>query len=130
MENDTDTVFWAANVPDREHWRQEDSHSSECYRTVIWYLTGTLWRYIFPIGNMNTQSPQQLGSAIRARRRQLKATQKDLALTCGTGLRFISDLEKGKPTCQIGKVLQVLQALGLKLQIASDDGDMDQGEKS
>jgi len=79
---------------------------------------------------MNTQSPQQLGSAIRARRRQLKATQKDLALTCGTGLRFISDLEKGKPTCQIGKVLQVLQALGLKLQIASDDGDTDQGEKS
>ena len=79
---------------------------------------------------MNTQSPQQLGSAIRARRRQLKATQKDLAMTCGTGLRFISDLENGKPTCQIGKVLQVLHALGLKLQIASDDGDTDQGEKS
>lgn len=66
---------------------------------------------------MNNINPEQLGAAIRARRRELKVTQKDLALTCGTGLRFISDLENGKPTCQIGKILQVLQALGLKLQI-------------
>ena len=79
---------------------------------------------------MNTQSPEQLGVAIRARRKQLKVTQKDLAMTCGTGLRFIIDLEKGKPTCQIGKILQVLQALGLKFQIASPDVDTGQGEKS
>ena len=79
---------------------------------------------------MNTLSPEQLGAAIRARRRQLKVTQKDVAMTCGTGLRFIIDLEKGKPTCQIGKILQVLQALGLKLQIASPGTDNDQDEKS
>jgi len=79
---------------------------------------------------MNTKSPKQLGAAIRARRKQLKVTQKDLAMTCGTGLRFIIDLEKGKPTCQIGKILQVLQALGLKLQIASPIVDTGQGEKS
>jgi y4mF family transcriptional regulator len=74
---------------------------------------------------MNTKNPEQIGAAIRARRRQLKVTQKDLAMTCGTGLRFIIDLEKGKPTCQIGKFLQVLQALGLKLQISSPDTDQD-----
>ncbi len=79
---------------------------------------------------MNTKSPEQLGAAIRARRKQLKVTQKDLALTCGTGLRFIIDLEKGKPTCQIGKILQVLQALGLKLRIAGSGVDTGQGEKS
>ena len=66
---------------------------------------------------MNTRTPKQLGAAIRARRTQLKVTQKDLAMTSGTGLRFISDLEKGKPTCQIGKVLQVVQALGLELRV-------------
>jgi len=66
---------------------------------------------------MNTLNPEQLGNAIRKRRRQLKVSQKDLAMTCGTGLRFIVDLEKGKPTCQIGKVLQVIQALGMKLEI-------------
>lgn len=79
---------------------------------------------------MNTKSPKQLGATIRARRRQLKVTQKDLALTCGTGLRFIIDLEKGKPTCQIGKILQVLQALGLKLQISDPITDTDQDEKT
>lgn len=86
---------------------------------------------MFPIGNMNTtKNPEQLGAAIRARRKQLKVTQKNLAMTCGTGLRFIIDLEKGKPTCQIGKILQVLKALGLKFQIASPGGDTGQGEKS
>ena len=78
---------------------------------------------------MSIQSPEQIGVAIRARRKQLKVTQKDLAMTCGTGLRFIIDLEKGKPTCQIGKILQVLQALGLKLQITSTGTDTGQGEK-
>ena len=68
---------------------------------------------------MAVRTPDQLGTSIRARRRELEVTQKDLALTCGTGLRFIIDLEKGKPTCQIGKVLAVLQALGLELRIAS-----------
>ena len=78
---------------------------------------------------MNTKSPKQLGAVIRARRRQLEVTQKDLAMTCGTGLRFIIDLEKGKPTCQIGKILQVLRALGLKLQIDSPIVDTGQCEK-
>ena len=62
------------------------------------------------------KNTEQLGTAIRMRRKQLKITQKVLAMTCGTGLRFIVDLEKGKPTCQIGKTLQVLQALGLALE--------------
>ncbi|MBW1849687.1 MAG: helix-turn-helix transcriptional regulator [Deltaproteobacteria bacterium] len=80
---------------------------------------------------MNIINPEQLGATIRARRRQLNVTQKDLAMTCGTGLRFIIDLEKGKPTCQIKKILQVLQALGLKLHIASLDVDTgQQGETS
>lgn len=65
---------------------------------------------------MNIASTEQLGILIRARRKELRVTQKDLAMTCGTGLRFIIDLEGGKPTCHIGKMLQVLQALGVKLQ--------------
>ena len=76
-----------------------------------------------------TKNTEQIGAAIRARRRQLKVTQKDLAMTCGTGLRFIIDLEKGKPTCQIGKILQVFHALGLKLQITITSGDTGQCEK-
>jgi predicted transcriptional regulator len=47
----------------------------------------------------------------------LGVTQKDLALTSGTGLRFVIDLEKGKETCQIGKVLTVLQTLGIRIAL-------------
>jgi y4mF family transcriptional regulator len=42
-------------------------------------------------------------------------TQGELAGACGIGLRFIVDLEKGKPTCQIGKVLLVLSMLGVRI---------------
>lgn len=78
---------------------------------------------MLPIGNMNAMTPEQLGAAIRERRKQLKITQKDLALTCGTGLRFIIDLEKGKRTCQIGKAFAVMRALGIELQLANQTVD-------
>ena len=68
---------------------------------------------------MTIQNTAQLGAAIRAARKQLKVTQKELAMTSGTGLRFVIDLERGKPTCQIGKILQVLQALGLRVGLAN-----------
>jgi len=44
-------------------------------------------------------------------------TQKALALTSGTGLRFIIELEKGKETAEIGKVLTILQTLGIQLTL-------------
>ena len=69
------------------------------------------------------RTPEQLGIAIRTRRKRLKLSQKDLAMTCGTGLRFIVDLEKGKPTCQIGKTLQVVHALGLAVELTPLSGD-------
>ena len=60
---------------------------------------------------------QAIGQIIRENRKRLGVTQKDLALTSGTGLRFVIDLEKGKETCQIGKVLTVLQTLGIKIAL-------------
>ena len=64
-------------------------------------------------------TPEQLGRIVRETRKRFGVTQKDLAMTSGTGLRFIIDLEKGKPTCQIGKALIVLQTLGIKLEVNS-----------
>ena len=66
---------------------------------------------------MNIQNTEMLGKAIRDERKRLGATQKELAMTAGTGLRFIIEVEKGKSTSQTGKVLQVLQALGLKVTL-------------
>ncbi len=65
----------------------------------------------------NIVSPNILGQAVRARRKKQGATQAELASLCGVGIRFISDLENGKPTIELGKVLQVLQCLGLELSL-------------
>ena len=62
-------------------------------------------------------SPGQIGALIRETRKSLGVTQKDLALTSGTGIRFIIDLEKGKDTCEIGKALRVLNTLGIKITL-------------
>jgi len=62
-------------------------------------------------------TPAQIGELTRATRKKLGVTQRDLALTSGTGIRFIIDLEKGKETCQIGKTLATLNTLGIKITL-------------
>ena len=62
-------------------------------------------------------SPKELGLAVRNARKGMGATQRQLALAAGTGLRFVVDLEKGKPTCEVGKVLAVLEALGVRVRL-------------
>lgn len=61
---------------------------------------------------------EDIGHMIRSTRKQLGVTQSDLALAAGTGLRFIIELEKGKTTCQLGKVLQVLQVLNIQCNLS------------
>ena len=58
---------------------------------------------------------KSLGDVVRQHRKLQGATQVEFASLCGVGVRFISDLENGKPTVQIGKVLQVLNSLGLEV---------------
>jgi hypothetical protein len=48
-------------------------------------------------------------------------------MTSGTGLRFIIDMEKGKPTCQLGKVLTVLHTLGIKTEFIAPVGNGKKG---
>jgi y4mF family transcriptional regulator len=65
----------------------------------------------------------QIGKLIRDTRKKLGVTQKDLALTSGTGMRFIIDLEKGKETCEVGKALAVLNTLGIKITFTQPPAD-------
>lgn len=71
-------------------------------------------------------TPQSLGQAARAARKQLGLTQPQLALAAGVGVRFIVELEAGKPTLRLENVLRVLHALGAKLTM---DG-LPSGEKA
>jgi len=60
-------------------------------------------------------SALDLGLILRARRKALGYSQASLAALCGTGTRFISDLENGKETIELGKSLMVAQSLGIDL---------------
>jgi y4mF family transcriptional regulator len=60
---------------------------------------------------------EQIGELIKTTRKNLGVTQRALALTSGTGLRFIIELERGKPTCQFGKVLTVINTLGISMTL-------------
>ena len=64
------------------------------------------------------RSPQQLGNALRAARKQLGLTQPQLALAAGVGVRFIVELEAGKPTLRLENVLRVIDALGGEIQLS------------
>lgn len=59
----------------------------------------------------------EIGAIIRTARKAQNLRQDELAGAAGVGLRFIVDLEAGKSTAQIGKTLQVLEALGCALEI-------------
>jgi len=63
----------------------------------------------------SVQTVSDLGALIRDRRRAHGYTQAGAAALCGTGVRFISDLENGKPTVAFGKALLVAQSLGIDL---------------
>ena len=59
----------------------------------------------------------EIGQLIKQRRKSVKVTQHTLAAASGTGLKFIVELEQGKPTCQIQKIMTVLNTLGLRVII-------------
>lgn len=68
-------------------------------------------------------SAESIGESIQVRRKALRMKQADLALVSGTGVRFISDLENGKETCQLGKTLRVLESLGLQITVKPKEGN-------
>jgi y4mF family transcriptional regulator len=60
---------------------------------------------------------KNIGELVKKTRKNMGVTQRDLALTSGTGIRFIIDLEQGKATCQLEKVLMVLNTLGIRTDL-------------
>ena len=62
-------------------------------------------------------SPAALGTATRAARKQLGLTQPQLALASGVGVRFVVEMEAGKPTLRLEHILRVLHALGGSLVV-------------
>ncbi len=54
-----------------------------------------------------------LGSAIRKRRKEMNYTQSYLSEVSGLSITFISDIENGKATAEIGKTIRLINLLGM-----------------
>lgn len=67
------------------------------------------------------KTSQEIGASIRQARKSQRLTQSDLAMIANTAQRFISELERGKSTCQLGKTLDVLAALGIRVELHRSD---------
>lgn len=63
----------------------------------------------------------EVGARIREIRKAQGVSQETLAGLAGTGQRYISELERGKPTVRLGEMLRVLDALGAGLYVLSQD---------
>ena len=76
-----------------------------------------------PIGNFDEprvlRTAADIGQVVRWQRQAQGLRQTDLAGIGNTGNRLIVDIEKGKPTVQLQKVLDVLDLLGLELTVRS-----------
>jgi len=79
---------------------------------------------------MRLNTPRDLGLYVRERRRRLGLTQADLSASAQVSRRWVSDLEAGKSTAEVGLVFKVLHALDVRLDAAPnergpDDIDLD-----
>ena len=70
-----------------------------------------------------TLTPAEIGGIVRRARKAAGLRQYELAGAAGVGLRFLVELEAGKPTAQLGKTLQVLEALGCSFDIVPPPDD-------
>jgi len=66
---------------------------------------------------MTIKTVADIGLLIKETRKKQGLTQIELAQLTNVGARFLSDLENGKETCEIGKALKVLSNLGIKVSL-------------
>ncbi len=66
---------------------------------------------------MKVVDTKAFGQLIRKRRKDLHYTQAYISENSGLSVSFLSDLENGKPTIELGKALLVAQLLGLDLML-------------
>lgn len=59
--------------------------------------------------------PAALGRLIREYRKTSGLTQTDLAGLCGVSMKFVNQVENGKTTAEIGKILRLVSTVGLDL---------------
>lgn len=68
---------------------------------------------------MKIKNSNDLGSAIKKRRKELGYTQNFVSEQTGLSVSFISDVENGKATAEIGKIINLVNLLGMDVSITT-----------
>ncbi len=74
-----------------------------------------------PNGPFRIYTSESLGAAIRHYRREAGLTQEDLARRAGLHRTYLSDLERGKETEQLRRILRLLRQLGVRMTLEPAD---------
>ena len=98
-------------------------------RDVSQKIAGRYTEFIyFPVResytvDMKIISVASVSEAVKNRRKQMGLTQSETAAMCNVGPRFFSELENGKETLQMNKVLHCLEMLGINLYAVNREDD-------
>lgn len=65
--------------------------------------------------------PNRISLRIKELRKQYNLTQEDLAIKSGVGIRFLRELEQGKPTVRMDKINQVLNLFNLEVGVCDKE---------
>ena len=68
---------------------------------------------------MIINSITDISEVVKKRRISFGLTQSECAAMCNVGNRFFSELENGKETLHIGKVINCLQILGINISLTN-----------
>lgn len=73
--------------------------------------------------NIKVTAPADIGQVIRKKRKEDGLSLAEAAALCNVGYRFLSDLENGKATAHLNKVLQVLRGLGIEIHLSTGNNN-------
>jgi len=66
------------------------------------------------------RNPEQLGRAIRLKRKEKSLSQSALATRLGVGRKWVMGIESGNPKAELGLILKTLEALGLRASLSDE----------
>lgn len=82
---------------------------------LFYTLKGINDKLLLNLYPIRYKTQMDLSEFVKNKRKAVALTQPELASKAGVGLRFVRDLEQGKPTLRMDKVNQVLRLFGYEL---------------
>ena len=74
---------------------------------------------------MRVESAADFGRAVRTARKEAGLSQMQLAERCGCSQRFVSEVERGKETAELGRAIKLLEVLNVPLSAGTLMVDLD-----